>query len=239
MRQSILFGPLLGHSGAAAAATRWNPRILPLNRTVEWATPHACIAIPLFACRQPRSASHGLRLHELLFKDEALPFDTECPEYQAIEMGGQQYWPLESLLVGLYEGYNVCRPINELLADLSRAFHLYSGVRSRIQEEGLLTPEAESLGFRLNMIVRDQGRVFGEITWQPSDGRTRFATRVFEVRARDTAGASVTGQWVPPSLISIGQVLSRELRRVVSGGPENVLSKAGWHAVKAALNSDR
>lgn len=199
--------------------------IVPLQMQVEWASPKAAVVIPLFRYR-PQPSTDKLRLEHIVVSSAQLPFEVECSPYHAVESPSGVFLPLEGLLSALYARHRIGRSIFALLEELAGLVPLYGSVRHPIATPGLLVPQVESRGFILNTVVHGDGRLFVEIGWKP-----RSQEYVFHVGLCAFNDADVEyghpGVWIRPGVIGVAQLLSRELRQLISGEPRRLLTPAG------------
>lgn len=207
---------------------------LPLGLQLEWAGPDSAAQIPLFRQSADRG-SKSMRLEQLLFDRKELPFDLECPEYQVMRSSDGILLPLESLLAALYDRFEIYRSVSRVLSELASLVSLHHPVRRPITACGLLSPKAETAGFRLNTILREGRIIYANIAWQTQTGFSRFHACVCKFQ-QDENGALNDGVWQPATIPGVAPLLRRELRRLEPGAPERLFSAPGktflktWHA---------
>jgi hypothetical protein len=231
MRTPLTFGPyFISACGAPSGAHTVN-QVVPLGVSLEWAHAHAAVSIPLFRHR-PRHAPGRLRLENVVFKRGELPFGLQCSQYQVVETPfDDTFLPAEALLVALYAKYEVGRSILSVLAELASLVPLYNSVQFPLAGEGLLVPQAQRNGFRLNSIIRERGQIHTDIGWRPAGQDYVFHTCLCTFRCAH-AGSNDPGQWKAHSVIGVAQLLACELHRLVPGLPEKLFTPVGRHLLK-------
>lgn len=218
----ITLGPFFTPEHSSQPA---NTEIVPLSLAVEWANANTAIRIPLF--RRPlRHAPDRIRLENVVFRRSDLPSDMECQEYQVIDTMEGRFLPLDALLAALYSTGEIARPIFSVLEELAAQVPFHNALRKPIAAQSLLSPEAETRGFRLNAVFHESGLIYAQVGWEPECQSTRF--HVCAVSFRTSPGSRLEAvSWVAPREIGVCQMLSKELRRIVRGDPMGLFSESG------------
>jgi hypothetical protein len=199
--------------------------LVALGLQLEWANEYAASKIPLFR-RCLRNASGPVRLEHLLFARNELPLDLECPEHQVVETTGGTFLPMEALMSALYTLYVVNRSILQVLAELASVVPLHCPIRHPIMRHGLLVPQAEAAGFRLNTVIREGSRVYAGIGWQPAGHSNRFHAGVCMFKPNHN-GEMDDGTWQKAGVIGVASLLARELYDRISGTPLDCFTPTG------------
>lgn len=201
-----------------------------LGVQIEWADEHVGAAIWLFR-RRLKYAPKRLRFEDVIFPASEVPFDFACSEYQVVETRLGTFLPLDALLAALFTRYQLARSVFAILDELASLVPLEARANYSEDAGGFLMPEVESKGFKLQNVIRDGDRLYAEIGWRPCGRRYAFHTSICQFQY--TADGRIHGgQWKPHGVIGVAQLLARELRRLVPGGPENLFSLQGWECLQ-------
>ena len=209
--------------------------VSPLKLTMEWATPAKSYAIHLFRNRSV-SLQDRTRLEHLVFPEQELSCDIEYQEWKATRTQNGLFLPLDALLGALYGPGNTARPIFETLSELASAVQLDLLLNHSVQASGMLTPEAEARGFRLNAVFPDSDQVHVQLAWQPADNTNRF--HVCLANFSTTPGGELNaGEWTPERETGVCRALAVELHKSVAGPPRGLLSESGRILISRQLNT--
>ena len=229
--QQIPFGPIFGPTTLTSTN---HTGVSPLRLHIEWAGPNTFGQIPLFR-RDSGQTGGTMRLEELVFDRKELPFDLECFEYQVTRIPHAVFLPLDSLLAALYGRFDVRRSVCQVLSELASTVLLNYPVRRLITVHGLLAPEVEAAGFRLNTVLREGRSIFANIAWQADSRASRFHTCVCKFEMSKT-GAPNEGTWQPVVIPGVAQLLTGELRQLSPSAPRKLFSPAGLIFLQAQLH---
>jgi hypothetical protein len=207
--------------------------ILPLNLAMEWANFREARQIHLFRHRPPH-APDRIRLDHVVFHERELPCEIECQDYKTVQTPKGAFLPLDGLLTAMYRSGDISRPVFETLDELAAVVPLQSRVSHPILSTGLLVPQAEARGFRLNALFQESGRVLAQFAWESGGRRVRFHACLASFQP-DRTGRLDSGEWVAERETGLCQVLAHELHRLVPGNPHNLLSKAGLFLISQRL----
>jgi hypothetical protein len=205
--------------------------IVPLNLAMEWSNPNRATRIPLFRELLPYSPDR-LRFEHIFFRHRDLPCDLECLDYQVIEGTQGAFLSLDALLAALYAGCRISRSIFQLLNELAEVVPLHSTVTNPITTKGILAPEAEALGFRLNAVFPERGLIYAQIGWEADCRSMRFHVCVATFR-QGTAGKCSGAKWIPKRDTGVSRILTLELHRIVPGNPNDLFTEVGLQFLKA------
>jgi hypothetical protein len=193
---------------------------VPLNLAIEWATSQGACRIPLF--RAPWATPPKLGLHHVVFRRSDLPCDMECSADEPIE----NFLSLDALLLAIYKHWQILRSPFDVLNELATSLPLSNHGTKVIYDTGLLHPDIEARGFRLNTCFKEPEHSLVQIGWESTNARTRFHTCVLAFKL-DAAGSTVFAEWIPNLESGICQLLDAELRRLAPSDPRQILTDAG------------
>lgn len=228
--QQITLGPFFATAPHPDLACK---HIRPLNLVVEWSSPQRATRIHLFRFIPPSASAH-VRLEHVLFRQTDLPFDIECPADQVIDSSEGTFLPLDALLTALYRAFGGPRSIPQLLNELAAIVPLHSPLTKPIVGLGLLKPEVEAMGFRLNSFHPIPGQVWVQFGWQPASSATRFHVCV-AVLSLTRAKQLNTGEWMTQREMGTYQLLDEDLHRLFPGSPMRLLSASGIQMLRESI----
>jgi len=225
---SVTLGPFFTTANSSEPVSE---QIVPLNLAIEWSSPHEARRLLLFRHRPPYCPDR-IRLEQIVFRRSDLPCDMECQAYQAIDTPAGIFLPLEALLAALYRSCEIARPLRDLLNELVAVVPIYNRGIGQIRTEGLLTPEAEARGFRLNTFFQESELIYAQLGWESKSQSTRFHVCLATFQWHPDRRLN-HGSWVTPREVGVSQILADELHRLVRGNPTALLSEAGINFLKA------
>lgn len=226
LMNGISLGPFIisNRSVAVAPQPGQRPDLFPLELELEWANAQRSCRLPLFRHRPDKNKEH-LRLQQIVCPATQLPCDVRCQEYQVVTSHGEEFVPLEAVLVSLYGQSRISRPIFAVLADLAALVPLHSSSslsNAPKDPEGLLQEKVEARGFRITNIISDEGCTFVDVGWVT--GSTRFHTCIFVFSAGNEKLAPEEPR--PSPMIGVHHLLALEIQRL-GIRPEELLTDKG------------
>lgn len=201
---------------------------------MEWATSTKSYAIHLFR-NHPVSFQDRTRLEHLVFPEQELPCNIEYQEWKVARTLNGLFLPLDALLAALYGPGNSARPIFETLSELASGVQ-FDRLDNSIHTSGMLTPEAEARGFRLNAVFPDSDQVHVQLAWQPADNTNRFHVCLANFSTTPT-GQLNAGEWTPERETGVCKALAAELHKLVAGPPRRLLSESGRILISRRFNT--
>jgi len=224
-RPKLVIGPLFVRS---SPPDRPSLEVEPLGVSLEMASAHSSFRSPLY--RKVCSWNTNLRgLTDIIIQASNLPFEFAYPRLFAAQAGGELFVPMESLLVGVYEHFNVCRSVFSVFGDLRDLVEFSEG---RIPPKEPLIPAAADIGFEVSKIESDHRSLCVDVDWFPPQDRGRTERRlVISSAAIDFRplpdGTLGRGKWYAPREGFARVLTCRELRKIVPGDPIDLFTKTG------------
>ena len=165
---SITIGPLFVPASPPPAP---DPEVVPLGVSIEMAGADGSYQAPLYR-KASRWNPHLCKLTDILVHEADLPCEFSYRPIFAAQTQNGMFIPLESLLVGLYESFQMPRSIFAVFTDLRDMVEFSEGM---LPPRRPLTPAAAKLGFEVNHVESYSQRLLVDIDWFPPQDRRHVA----------------------------------------------------------------
>ena len=222
---SITIGPLFVPASPPPAP---DPEVVPLGVSIEMAGADGSYQAPLYR-KASRWNPHLCKLTDILVNEADLPCEFSYRPIFAAQTQNGMFIPLESLLVGLYESFQMPRSIFAVFTDLRDMVEFSEGM---LPPRRPLTPAAAKLGFEVNHVESYSQRLLVDIDWFPPQDRGGPERRlIVDTAAVDFRplpnGTLGRGKWYQPKEGFARVLFCAELRKVVPGDPIDLFTDEG------------
>jgi hypothetical protein len=211
----------------ASQPSHYPDELEPLGIAVEFATQKDSFVSHIFR----NVASHRpdqIKLTDILIEPFDFPVDfVYRPDFSVTADKGK-YFPLESLLVGLYDTFRIRRSVFAVLTELRDCVAFNDSIR---HHEPLAT-DAFNLGFAVTGILSYGTMLSVDVDWIPPQDRNDAQIGLVAVAAAmdfrpRPDGSLGKGTWIPPKNGFIRVLLCQELRKLFAGPPIDLFTESG------------
>ena len=230
----ISFGPFLTRASGKSLAL---PNVENTGYVLEFSSASQGARIPIYR----RYDGSECDFSDYLFREQDAPFPMSYRPYNSVQTETGLFVGLDSLIVALYQGQEVARPLVGFLTEFRDSLPLEKTLFfPNSKPRAVFKPALTELGFYLMDVFSYGRRLTASIGWYcPQDRKNTqdapcFSAGALEFRPRPD-GTLDPGKWLEPVPGHLISLLRDILREASPGAPLNLLSEQGRKIVLDAF----